>query len=61
MKTTYQTVVKNVCSDIITELQCLSDDVAPVQCSDDTEAVLNARKEVLTKLLQITLRKLQDL
>ena len=60
--TTYQTAVKNICSDIITELQCLSDDVAPPTGTHTEEKQLTeARKEVLTKLLKITLRKIQDL
>jgi len=59
---TYQTVVKNVCSDIITELQVLAEDAPPNgKGLPETVQIREARKEVLTKLLQITLRKIQDL
>jgi len=59
--TTYQTAVKNICSDIITELQCLSDDCKPSAGYSEEEQLTEARKEVLTKLLKITLSKLQSI
>lgn len=59
--TTFQTVVKNVSEQAIFDLRTLIDDCPPMRIENEAEALKEARKHVLSKLIQIQTKIINSL
>lgn len=60
-QTTFQKAVKNVSEGAIFDLRTLIDDCPPIKTEDEAEAVKEARKHVLTKLIQMQTKIINSL